>query len=120
MYFIGVTTGQSSITRLFPEWVTILGLGDAELVGVDLPIHADRDRYRDTVTQIKDDPLSLGALVTTHKVDLLEATRDLFDDEILRGLELWRGKCRRGGDRRGCDGSGNQRGGEPGHRTAAQ
>ena len=80
MYFIGVTTGQSSIMRLFPEWVTILGLGDAELVGVDLPIHADRDRYRRAVTEIKDDPLSLGALVTTHKVDLLEATRDLFDD----------------------------------------
>ena len=80
MYFIGVTTGQSSIMRLFPEWVTILGLGDAELVGVDLPIHADRDRYRRAVNQIKDDPLSLGALVTTHKVDLLEATRDLFED----------------------------------------
>ena len=80
MYFIGVTTGQSSIMRLFPEWVTILGLGDAELVGVDLPIHADRDRYRRAVTEIKDDPLSLGALVTTHKVDLLEATRDLFED----------------------------------------
>jgi shikimate 5-dehydrogenase len=80
MYFIGVTTGQSSIMPLFSRWVTILGLGDAELVGVDLPIHADRDRYRRAVKQIKDDPLSLGALVTTHKVDLLEATRDLFDD----------------------------------------
>jgi shikimate dehydrogenase len=80
MYFIGVTTGQSSIMRLFPEWVAILGLGDAELMGVDLPLHADRDRYRQAVAQIKDDPLSLGALVTTHKVDLLEATRDLFDD----------------------------------------
>jgi shikimate 5-dehydrogenase len=80
MYFIGVTTGQSSIMRLFPRWVKILHLGDAELVGVDLPIHADRDRYRRAVNQIKDDSLSLGALVTTHKVDLLEATRDLFDD----------------------------------------
>ena len=55
-----------------------------------------------------------------HREDHLLGARDLFDDEILRGLELWRGKCRRGGDRRGCDGSGNQRGGEPGHRTAAQ
>src|SRR5207249_10105241 len=66
--------------RLVPESETILGLGDAELIGLDPPLHADRDRYRDAVTQIKDDPLSLGALVTTHKVDLLEATRDLFDD----------------------------------------
>jgi len=80
MYFIGVTTSQSSIMRLFPEWVTILELGDAELVGVDLPLHADPHQYRRAVAQIKDDPLSLGALVTTHKVDLLAATRDLFDD----------------------------------------
>ena len=29
--------------------------------------------------QIKYDPLSLGALVTTHKMDLYEAARDMFD-----------------------------------------
>jgi shikimate 5-dehydrogenase len=28
---------------------------------------------------IKDDPRSIGALVTTHKIDLLHATRDMFD-----------------------------------------
>jgi shikimate dehydrogenase len=80
MYFIGVTTAQSSIMRLFPVWAEILGLHDAQLVGVDLPIHADAQRYRQAVAQIKDDPLSLGALVTTHKVDLMEAAGDLFDD----------------------------------------
>jgi shikimate 5-dehydrogenase len=31
------------------------------------------------VAFIKDDPLSLGALVTTHKLDLLSACRDQFD-----------------------------------------
>jgi shikimate 5-dehydrogenase len=31
------------------------------------------------VQHIKDDPLSKGALVTTHKIDLLAAARDLFD-----------------------------------------
>ena len=36
MYFIGVTTGQSTMTRLFPFWVQILGLS-ARLIGVDLP-----------------------------------------------------------------------------------
>jgi shikimate dehydrogenase len=80
MYFIGVTTGQSSIMRLFPEWAAILGLADAQLLGVDLPLHADPQQYRRAVAQIKGDPLSLGALVTTHKVDLMEATRDLFDE----------------------------------------
>ena len=29
---------------------------------------------------IKHDPLSLGALVTTHKIDLLAACRDMFDE----------------------------------------
>src|SRR5262249_47344252 len=33
----------------------------------------------DAVDFIKTDPLSLGALVTTHKVNLLKASRDLFD-----------------------------------------
>ncbi len=38
VYFIGVTTGQSTITRLFPFWAAILGLEDARLIGVDLPL----------------------------------------------------------------------------------
>jgi shikimate dehydrogenase len=80
MYFIGVTTSESAITRLFPVWARILGLEDGQLIGVDAPLHADRVVYRRAVRQIKHDPLSLGAAVTTHKVDLLEATRDLFDE----------------------------------------
>ena len=80
MYFIGVTTGKSSIMRLFPVWGKILGLKGARLVGVDCPLHADRQVYRQAVAQIKYDPLSMGALVTTHKLDLLEAARDMFDE----------------------------------------
>lgn len=78
MYFVGVTTKQSSIMNVFPKWSAILGLG-AELVGYDAPLHASDDVYRAIVQHIKDDPLSLGALVTTHKIDLLAAARDLFD-----------------------------------------
>jgi len=78
MYFIGVTTRQSSIMRVFPKWSEILGLG-AEIVGYDAPIHAPPEVYRAIVQHIKSDPLSMGALVTTHKIDLLQATRDLFD-----------------------------------------
>lgn len=40
MYFIGVTTGKSSIMTLFPHWAKILGI-DAVIKGIDLPIHAD-------------------------------------------------------------------------------
>ena len=78
MYFIGVTTTRSSIMRVFPEWSDILGLG-AAIVGYDAPIHAPAETYRFIVRHIKEDPLSMGALVTTHKIDLLEATHDLFD-----------------------------------------
>ncbi|MDR2373475.1 MAG: hypothetical protein LBD77_05130 [Bifidobacteriaceae bacterium] len=78
-YFIGVTTGSSSIQRVFPAWAAELGL-DARMQGIDLPIHAPDDQYRRVVEFIRDDPGSLGALVTTHKIDLYRAARDLFDE----------------------------------------
>lgn len=79
LYFIGVTTKKSSIRRVFPRWARELELGRADLVGIDLPLHADRDAYRSVVNFVASDPLSLGALVTTHKIDLFEACKDLFD-----------------------------------------
>ncbi len=78
MYFIGVTTAKSSIMKVFPQWSKILNLG-AQIEGYDAPIHAPAENYRAIVRHIKEDPLSMGALVTTHKIDLLDATRDLFD-----------------------------------------
>jgi shikimate 5-dehydrogenase len=80
MYFFGVTTGGSAINRVFPLWAEILKLNEARLVGLDFPLHAEPELYRKAVAQIKHDPLSLGALVTTHKIDVLDAARDLFDD----------------------------------------
>lgn len=79
MYFIGVTTGQSSIMKVFPEWAKVLGLKDAVMKGIDIPIHAQPEIYRETVSFLKNDALSLGALVTTHKIDLYSAAHDLFD-----------------------------------------
>jgi shikimate 5-dehydrogenase len=78
LYFIGVTTGSSSIMRVFPAWAKHLDL-DAAIVGIDFPLHDEPTRYRDAVEFIKRDPLSSGALVTTHKIDLFHACRDLFD-----------------------------------------
>ncbi|WP_432488455.1 shikimate dehydrogenase family protein [Kineococcus sp. SYSU DK018] len=79
LHFIGVTTGSSSIVRVFPRWAASLGLHEAGLNGVDLPLHAPDQEYRRVVEFIRDDPLSRGALVTTHKLDLYRACRDLFD-----------------------------------------
>jgi len=78
MYFIGVTTAQSSIMKVFPRWAKVLGL-NAVIKGIDIGIHAPAEDYRHAVDFIKNDPLSLGALVTTHKLDLLTAARDMFD-----------------------------------------
>jgi shikimate 5-dehydrogenase len=78
LYFIGVSTGQSSIMRVFPAWAAQLGL-DAEIKGIDFPLHAEPAAYREVVEFIRDDPMSMGALVTTHKIDLFKACHDLFD-----------------------------------------
>ncbi|KAB0682787.1 shikimate dehydrogenase family protein [Aureimonas leprariae] len=78
-YFVGVTTGKSSIMKVFPAWAQYLGL-DAEMRGIDLAVHADPAAYREVVSFIKRDPNSLGALVTTHKIDLFKAAHDLFDE----------------------------------------
>jgi shikimate 5-dehydrogenase len=78
-YFVGVTTAQSSALRIFPQWMKILGL-DAVIVGYDAPLHAPAETYRAIVEHIKNDPLARGALVTTHKIDLLNACHDLFDE----------------------------------------
>ncbi|NBI08945.1 shikimate dehydrogenase [Colidextribacter sp. OB.20] len=87
-YFIGVTTGQSSIMRVFPRWAEALGL-DAVMKGIDLPLHAPAEMYRQVTGFLKNDPLSLGALVTTHKLDLFHACKDMFDyiDPFAQQLE---------------------------------
>jgi len=79
MYFIGVTTGKSSINKVFPLWMDALGRPEVVLRGIDHPVHDDPERYRASVAQIKYDPNSLGALVTTHKIDLFAAAKDMFD-----------------------------------------
>ena len=79
-WFIGVTTAQSSIMRVFPEWARHLGLGDVDMRGIDLVPHDRPERYREVVAFLKGDPLSRGALVTTHKLDLFAAARDMFDE----------------------------------------
>lgn len=79
LYFIGVTTGKSSIMKVFPAWAEYLGLKDAVIKGIDFKLHDDPEAYREAVEFIRNDPLSMGALVTTHKIDLFHACRDMFD-----------------------------------------
>jgi shikimate 5-dehydrogenase len=43
MYFIGVTTGKSSIMKVFPAWAEHLGL-NAVMRGIDFPPNSDPAR----------------------------------------------------------------------------
>jgi shikimate dehydrogenase len=79
MYFIGVTTAKSKIMQLFPLWAKALGLENAIIKGIDVEINADPEVYRKIVDFIKNDELSLGALVTTHKICVYESAKDMFD-----------------------------------------
>lgn len=78
-YFIGVTTRQSSIMRIFPAWMQLLKRPNVLIEGVDMRLHDEPVNYRRVVEQIKREPAVLGGLVTTHKIDLLAAALDLFD-----------------------------------------
>lgn len=93
LYFIGVTTAQSSIMKIFPEWSKYLRLGDCDIKGIDFIVHDMPQAYRNAVEFIKADPNSLGALVTTHKIDLLAACRDLFEELDPHALQTGEISC---------------------------
>ncbi|HEX8508117.1 MAG TPA: hypothetical protein VF635_01265 [Propionibacteriaceae bacterium] len=80
MGFIGVSTGSSSIRKIFPEWADVLQLPTRTLVGHDIALDASPGTYRGTVETIRNDPQHWGALVTTHKMAVHAAARDLFDE----------------------------------------
>jgi shikimate 5-dehydrogenase len=79
LYFIGVTTGKSSIMKVFPAWAKHLGLRDCDIQGIDFALHDEPHKYREAVAFVKSEPFARGALVTTHKLDLLKACRGQFD-----------------------------------------
>ncbi|GAA3564961.1 shikimate dehydrogenase [Microlunatus spumicola] len=80
MGFVGVSTGGSSILKVFPLWADVLDLPTRTLVGHDVALDAPPERYRELVSAIAADPEELGALVTTHKVAVHDAAYDLFDE----------------------------------------
>ncbi|MFW5899529.1 MAG: shikimate dehydrogenase family protein [Jiangellaceae bacterium] len=78
LYFVGVRTAGSSIMRVFPRWAEQLDL-DAVIRGYDVAFDAPREAYRAIVRHLRDDPGARGALVTSHKIALLQAAGDLVD-----------------------------------------
>ncbi len=78
-YFIGVSTSRSKIMQIFPLWIEALGLPDTHIKGYDIAVNGAAREYRVIVGHIKEDENAIGALVTTHKIDILRAAGDLFD-----------------------------------------
>jgi shikimate 5-dehydrogenase len=78
LYFLGVSTGSSSIQRVFPSWAQELGLGDAVLRGIDMPVGAPAEHTRRIVEFLRDDTLGVGMQITSHKIAVGTAARGLF------------------------------------------
>jgi shikimate dehydrogenase len=79
MLFIGVSTSGSSIFDLFPSWAQILGI-EASIEGYDISLGAPSDAFRAAVEHVAAASAALGALVTTHKVDIYRHAGDLFGE----------------------------------------
>jgi shikimate dehydrogenase len=79
MYFVGVTTAQPSIHKLFPKIADLAGVPDAVLTGINIPVNGSPQLYVDTMRRIREDSECWGALVTTHKVNLCRYAGELFD-----------------------------------------
>lgn len=78
MYFVGVSTQQSIINKIFPKWMEVLGF-NVQLQGIDIPLNASANIYRDCAKKIKESSDVLGALVTTHKIAMYSYANDVFD-----------------------------------------
>ncbi len=78
-YFIGVSTSGSLSMKLFPKWLEAANLPQTAIKGHDIEVRGPAEKYREIVVHIKEQRRALGALVTTHKIDIVKAAGDLLD-----------------------------------------
>lgn len=79
MYFIGVSTQQSIINKIFPKWMSALNY-NVQLHGIDIPLNAPAGVYHEYAERIKNSDDILGALVTTHKIPMYSYAAKVFDN----------------------------------------
>ena len=98
-----MSTGGSLALELFPLWLKTLGLPETAIQGHDIPVRGPRDAFREIVRRIREESRTVGALVTTHKMDILAAAEDLFDslDPYARAFREVSGIAKRGGELHG-------------------
>ncbi len=75
--FVGVATGGSFVHRTIPRWQPLLRR-KCRIRGVDLPLDAPYEAYRELIDGLRAGEGAAGAVVTSHKVRLFEAARELF------------------------------------------
>ena len=75
--FLGVSTAGSRIHAVMPAWARTLGR-PIVIEGIDLPLDASREDYRAMVARLRDDPGARGAVITSHKLAVYAAARDLL------------------------------------------
>jgi shikimate dehydrogenase len=78
-YFVGVSTSGSLSMKLFPKWLETIGLPETVIQGHNIEVRGEARKYREIVGHVKNEPRALGALVTTHKIDIVRSAADLFD-----------------------------------------
>ncbi|MGO9963079.1 MAG: shikimate dehydrogenase family protein [Acidimicrobiales bacterium] len=75
--FLGVTTGSSLVHQAISAWQSILAT-QCNIRGADISLDADDDTYIRFLDGLTKDESAAGAVITTHKVRLFRAGRDLF------------------------------------------
>lgn len=76
--FLGTSTAGSSVHQMFSRWSPAFD-PEAQVRGVDIPVHANPEVFRRLVADIADNPHIRGAVITSHKVRVHAACHDLFD-----------------------------------------
>ena len=75
--FLGVTTSSSLIHEALVTWQPLLGT-PVGLRGLDIALDADDDAYVAMLDDLRRDDGDVGAVITAHKLRVLQAGRDRF------------------------------------------
>jgi hypothetical protein len=78
IYVVGTPEDDSLITSLFPRWAQLLQLCETQVRKLDCDLYAQPAVYQNFLRFLKADPLSLGALLTSSKPNLLQNCKELF------------------------------------------
>lgn len=76
-FFLGVSTGQSSVHAFFERWCQAIDV-KARMLGVDIPIGAPKETYERFFQDYMGSPQIIGGLVTSHKAALFTHCSKLF------------------------------------------